>query len=181
VRRGIFDQDLFEKYGILTSDGIQRRYIEGMKRREKIEMEQAYLLLDCGHLPVNVNINRVNVNKNTEKVNNNTQSKEKKSKVNKSIVNSVSDETPKPTRHKYGFYSNVLLTDEDMEKLKAEFPTDYEQKIERLSEYMASTGKPYKNHLATIRSWARKDKTKNDVTGNNSFWNIDTDELPFDI
>lgn len=65
---------------------------------------------------------------------------------------------PKKVRHKYGEYSNVLLSDEDMEKLKAEFPNDYQERIERLSEYMASSGKTYKNHLATIRNWARKDK-----------------------
>ena len=63
----------------------------------------------------------------------------------------------KPTRHKYGSYKNVLLTDEEMEKLMTEFPRDGLERIERLSEYIASTGKKYKNHLATIRSWARKD------------------------
>ena len=67
---------------------------------------------------------------------------------------------PKSTRHKYGRYKNVLLTDEDYEKLQSEFPHDYTERIERLSEYMASTGKSYKNHLATIRNWARKDKTQ---------------------
>ena len=66
-------------------------------------------------------------------------------------------EPPKPTRHKYGLYENVLFTDEEFEKLKTEFP-DYMERIERLSEYIASTGKKYKNHLATIRAWARKDK-----------------------
>ena len=66
--------------------------------------------------------------------------------------------SPKPVRHKYGHYQNVLFSDEDYAKLKAEFPNDYEERIERLSEYIASTGKSYKNHLATIRSWARKDK-----------------------
>ena len=60
-------------------------------------------------------------------------------------------------RHQYGEYKNVLLSDEDLEKLKAEFP-DWEQRIERLSEYIAKTGKSYKNHLAVIRSWARTDK-----------------------
>lgn len=64
----------------------------------------------------------------------------------------------KDIRHKYGQYSNVLLTDEEIEKLKTEFPNDYEQRIERVSEYCASTGKTYKNYLATIRNWARKDK-----------------------
>ena len=66
----------------------------------------------------------------------------------------------KPVRHKYGEYKNVLLTDEDMEKLKAEFPDDWEKRIERLSDYIESTGKSYKNHLATIRNWAKRDKEK---------------------
>ena len=64
----------------------------------------------------------------------------------------------KPTRHKYGNYKNVLLSDDDLEKLKTEFPKDWQSRIERLSEYIASSGKKYKSHLATIRSWARKDK-----------------------
>ena len=67
------------------------------------------------------------------------------------------DATPKPTRHKYGMYKNVLLSDEDMEKLKTEFPADWEKRIERLSEYIESKGAKYKNHLATIRAWARKE------------------------
>lgn len=64
---------------------------------------------------------------------------------------------PKPSRHKYGLYKNVLFTDEEYQKLIEEFPHDYTDRIERLSEYIASTGKKYKNHLATIRAWARKD------------------------
>ena len=66
-------------------------------------------------------------------------------------------EPPKTTRHKYGLYEQVLLSDEDYEKIRAEFPHDYSERIARLDEYIASTGKKYKNHLATIRSWARKD------------------------
>ena len=69
-------------------------------------------------------------------------------------------EPKKPERHKYGEYKNVLLTDEELEKLKDEYPRDYSQRISRLSEYMASKGVAYKNHLATIRAWAKKDKDK---------------------
>ena len=65
---------------------------------------------------------------------------------------------PKPVKHKYGEYNNVLLTDEELEKLKTEY-SDYEERIERLSSYVASTGKSYKSHYATIRNWARKDAT----------------------
>lgn len=74
--------------------------------------------------------------------------------------------SPKPTRHKYGMYKNVLLSDEDYQKLQAEFPNDYSDRIERLSEYIASTGKSYKSHLATIRAWARKEKPTKENSSN---------------
>lgn len=64
------------------------------------------------------------------------------------------------TRHKYGEYKNVLLSDDQLEKLKSEFPNDWEQRIDRVSEYCESTGKTYKNYLATIRNWAKKEKTQ---------------------
>lgn len=57
----------------------------------------------------------------------------------------------------YGCYGNVKLTDTDLSKLKAEFPADWQERIDRLSTYMDSSGKSYKNHLATIRNWARRD------------------------
>ena len=62
-----------------------------------------------------------------------------------------------PKRHKYGEYKNVLLTNAELDKLKQEYPQDWPGRIERLSEYIASTGKKYKSHLATIRAWARRD------------------------
>lgn len=79
---------------------------------------------------------------------------DKRSKSDKSD----SPAPPKNVRHKYGEYKNVLLSDEDMEKLKAEFPADWNARIERLSAYIAQSGKSYKNHLATIRNWAKKDR-----------------------
>lgn len=65
----------------------------------------------------------------------------------------------KPSKHKHGEYNNVLLTDDELDKLKAEYP-DWKDRIERLSSYVASTGKSYKSHYATIRNWARNDKKK---------------------
>lgn len=100
-----------------------------------------------------------------------TQAKRKQNASEKEVEKEIEKEveienecyiTPpsKKTRHKYGSYSNVLLTDEELDKLKTEFPTDWEQRIERLSEYIASKGTKYKNHLATIRAWARNEDTK---------------------
>lgn len=77
-----------------------------------------------------------------------------------SIAESGDSEPPKPTKpvkHKYGEYRNVLLTDDELDKLKAEY-RDWGERIERLSSYVASTGKTYKSHYATIRNWARKDQ-----------------------
>ena len=94
--------------------------------------------------------------------------------VNGNVINDINiyssvDTTPKlkKIKHKYGEYKNVLLSDEDMEKLKTEFPNDYLNRIERLSAYVASTGKKYKNHLATIRNWARSDKSVTNIQSSN--------------
>lgn len=71
----------------------------------------------------------------------------------------IPPEGERPRKHKYGEYKNVLLADDELEKLKAEY-ADYLDRIERLSSYIASTGKVYKSHYATIRNWARADAEK---------------------
>lgn len=78
--------------------------------------------------------------------------------IDKEIESDNKKKIEKEIRHKYGEYNNVLLSDSDYEKLKNEFPNDYTARIDNLSSYIASTGKSYKNHLATIRNWARKEK-----------------------
>ena len=86
--------------------------------------------------------------------------KEKESEGEIEFISASPTPSPKPTRHKYGMYKNVFLSDEDYQKIQEEFPHDYTERIDRLSEYIASTGKSYKSHLATIRAWARKEKSK---------------------
>ena len=58
----------------------------------------------------------------------------------------------------YGEFANVLLTAEELDKLKNRFPLDYLERIERVSEYVEQTGRKYDSHYATILSWSRKDK-----------------------
>ena len=60
----------------------------------------------------------------------------------------------------YGRYENVFLTDMELSELQAELPEKWAYYIERLSGYIASTGKKYKNHAATIRRWAADDTAK---------------------
>lgn len=59
-------------------------------------------------------------------------------------------------KEKYGSFENVLLTEEEYNKLKERYP-DYQEKIENLSSYIASKGAKYKSHYATIINWSKKD------------------------
>lgn len=101
---------------------------------------------------------------------------------NDSSENKKPENPKKSIRHKYGTYKNVLLTDEDMNKLKSEFPDDWQSRIERLSEYIASSGKAYKNHLATIRAWAKKDKKCETLKNRsvNDKWCINNETISLD-
>ena len=76
----------------------------------------------------------------------------------------------------YGRYQNVFLTDEEMADLQASFPTVWGQYIEKLSEYMASTGKRYQSHAATIRRWAGEDAKKAAPPSRNRDYSVREDE-----
>ena len=60
----------------------------------------------------------------------------------------------------YGRYENVILTDKEFSELKAELPDKWEYYIDRPSGYIASTGRKYKHHAASIRRWAADDTAK---------------------
>ena len=78
--------------------------------------------------------------------------------------------------HTYGRYQNIFLTDEELADLQASFPAVWEQYIEKLSEYMASTGKRYQSHAATIRRWAGEDAKKAAPPSRNRDYSVKEDE-----
>ena len=63
-----------------------------------------------------------------------------------------------------------------MADLQASFPAVWEQYIEKLSEYMASTGKRYQSHVATIRRWAGEDAKKAVPPTRNRDYSVKEDE-----
>ena len=67
----------------------------------------------------------------------------------------------------YGAFSNVLLTDVEFSKLKESFNGTLENKIEELSEGIASKGYKYQSHYATILSWNRKKQKENPTKKDN--------------
>ncbi len=95
VRWNFFDESLFNSDNVLTSKGIQTRYIEATKRRKNTEKLQYWLLKR-----VNVNINRVKVNINAQ------------SKVNKS------KEIEKEEDAREGISKTELITNSQLEFAK---------------------------------------------------------------
>ena len=69
-------------------------------------------------------------------------------------------ETGHPVPAAYGRYNNVILTDTELSGLKTELTDKWEYYIDRLSCHIASTGKQYHSHAATIYKWAQEDAAK---------------------
>ena len=63
----------------------------------------------------------------------------------------------------FGEYHNVFLTEKEYKQLKADF-SGLDSLIEQLSAYIQSTGKKYANHAATLRIWAKRQKTERKST-----------------
>ena len=60
----------------------------------------------------------------------------------------------------YGRYKNVFLSDAELLELEQDFPGKWEYYLDRLSCHIASTGKQYHSHAATIYKWAQEDAAK---------------------
>lgn len=84
IEYGLFDAEMFKK-GILTSTGIQKRFIEASKRRHELTMFSDLLLVNANIIPVIVGKNPRTVELLQYFVCNNPQIKGNKTKVNKSI------------------------------------------------------------------------------------------------
>ena len=77
IRRDIFSEKLFKKYQILTSAGIQKRYLRAVSKRELVELKKEYLVISVGKNTNNVVINSINDGRNSINVVGITQSKSK--------------------------------------------------------------------------------------------------------
>ena len=143
----LFHKDLFNEYQILTSEGIQKRYVDAVTRRKEVNFYESYLLIEpqdfVGNSKIKIFVvnhdgNKVNVNINTAKRGNgqhqvdiNPQSKVKESKVKNNLFNDedtreiieslVANEIVKP-----GGFTKTLSDDLDdiFENFKFDSPKD---------------------------------------------------------
>ena len=174
LKRGFFDKSIFERFGVLTSRGIQKRYLEATSRRKDVVFVAEYLLVDLGNYPNtrqvsrDVNISADNVYISPDDVDISAQSKVKKSTVQQSredafaFAQAHSSATPSlPEKVHFGELRNVLLTEEERQKLdeKLGIPVAI-RLIDDLSLYLGRTSKKYTSHYATLLTWHRNELKK---------------------
>lgn len=83
LRRGIFNDDMYVRYGVLTSKEIQENYFNAAKRRKEVKIISEILLIDPYAYCKDVNILRENVNILRKNVNNGRQRREEERREDK--------------------------------------------------------------------------------------------------
>ena len=96
-----FDVNLYNNFNILTSKGIQERYLKITERRKNSVVITQFNLINVYNNSINVNNNSINVDNNPVNVYKSTQSKVKERKGKKRKVKSLSNDSVK----------NVYLTE----------------------------------------------------------------------
>ena len=109
LRRNLFNKKMFDTYKILTSGGIQKRFIQAVKssRRSQVIFEEKYLCKGINDYINEINSEFITVNSDIG-----TQSKEKKKKE---------DKIKEYIKEKLSFYSNEIKNIEDKEGLKERY------------------------------------------------------------
>ena len=89
-----------------------------------------------------VRIGKVSIGKDRLELDNNIPASEEKS----------STASAKASKHKHGEYKNVLLKDEELQKLQKEYQ-NWEELIKYLDEYIEMKGYKAKSHYLCIKKW----------------------------
>jgi hypothetical protein len=78
--------------------------------------------------------------------------KTSKNNLNDNVNDNVNDNDNVKVKHKYGEYKHVLLTNNELEKLKQDY-SNYLDLIKYLDEYIEMKGYKAKNHYLAIKKW----------------------------
>lgn len=153
IREGIFNGEILKKYGVLTSRGIQKRFMNVAKRRKQIFDKPEYVLIDYADFSDDVDISAQNVCNSGENVCNSETSKVKLSKGKLSEVKgssgsatataAASPPTPAISQR------NMLIQKYGIEQVEC-----YEQ---RFDDWVSKKGNIRANKLTTISKWMDQD------------------------
>ena len=92
IRRGMFDKEIYDKYHVLTSSGIQKRYFEAVSRRKVLEVDNNISLVNVAQICPSADIRAKNVNIYSENADISKHSKVKESRVKESRVKESKEE-----------------------------------------------------------------------------------------
>lgn len=152
IRRGIFSKELFETYHILTSSGLQKRYLIATARRKDSGIRKEYLLLKVAPKQDNETETPVNDSKNSINTDNNTQSRVKESKGKESRVESPHARQQSDTE----LYASLCS------KYGRSF---VDERVERSKQYKGT-------NMRTVVKWCEEDFGKKPVRKRNGFCNF---------
>ena len=103
---------------------------------------------------------------------------EKEKEIEKDIE--IEKREKKREKHRHGPTGHVLLTDEELAKLRERYH-DADDRIEALDLYIGSKGDKYKSHYLTILNWDRMHREKESARGSgNVFLDMMREEAGYD-
>lgn len=170
IRRFLFDKEVFDMFGVLTSDRIQENYLEATKRRQSVDLISEFLVIN-NIKSDNVNIIALNVDIIQKKVNTGTQNKGEENKIKK-----IKGDKPDAPAHSSRFIKPTLeelkdfFSKKNLEK-KLNWPAQkIDEKAEKFLAHYNSNGwkvggkAPMRDWQAAVCSQWLKEKTWNNGT-----------------
>ena len=183
VKRSFFDEGLFNSFQILTSKGIQTRWLEAVRRRKEVVVDERFLLADVSEFK-NVRIIGKNVDINDENADISEQSKVKESKVKErkerkpTIVGEKKDElsfAPPPSKRYLLFLDWVnsnapwcakhlsMPGEDEFEALSRTWETKDVCSIIKRLENKRTVRSKYVNLYTTVVQWLESDEERGKV------------------
>jgi DNA-binding transcriptional ArsR family regulator len=156
--------DLYKVSKITVSRWISTLYKKGYIAVETLYKEGTKEIIER-HLyivntPINKNVNRY-IQNDLEGINEIVNTPINKNvKDNNKVINTKINNKLKVSKHKYGEYSHVLLTDKEHTHLLDLYGDSLDEHIKILDEYIETSGKKYKNHSLVIQKWVHDEWMK---------------------
>lgn len=145
--QGLIDMNENNEFLLLEASNNIGSESESAERVRKFRERENQKTLQCNGGVTQVKQNSISISNSNTNTNNYIYN-------NNSNNNVSSNNKGKCQKHKYGDYNNVLLSDEELGKLKNEYGEEKTASaIKYLSEYIEMKGPKYKSHYLVLRKW----------------------------
>lgn len=151
IERGIFDKELFNKYEILTSKAVQKRFFDVINRKKEVHYKPEFLLIDVSAYKnlINVDINRFNSGRNAT-----NEIKGKEIKINDIKENEISGGK--------SIESEIIYENDFIDSLLDLFQSEY--KTARNYDYILADIQRERSAIGKLLNHYKKQNPDNDST-----------------